>query len=157
MIRRQTDFKCIEIMKRPLKIICFLTFFFLINSNLCYAQPKLPLEIVNLFHKCYGKHCMDEIADYTTPRFRDNKPKSVWVVDTWKALKKIKYEKINSSILDSKVKGNKAVVVVEVKISTVGGKASQKEIFYLVKMGERWLIDELVVTDEEVDIDKIKL
>jgi len=140
-------------MRKLLTIVSFLLT--LCISAFCYAQT--PLEVVELFHKCYGNPCMDEIADYTTPRFRDNKPKSVWVVDTWKTLNTMKYEKINSSVLDSKVKADKAVVIVNVKITTVGGDASQKEIFYLVKEGEIWLIDELVVTDEEIDVDKIQL
>ena len=92
----------------------------------------------------------------TTARFRDNKPKSVWVVDSWKALQKIKYEKINNSILDSKVKDVKAVVIVKAKIRTAEGEASQKEIFYVLKEEERWLIEELIVTDE-IDLEKIKL
>ncbi len=78
---------------------------------------------------------MDEIADYTTPKFRDNKPKSVWVVDTWKTLKEIKYEKLNSSVIDTKVKDDKAVVITEAKIKTVVGETAQKEIFYLLKDG----------------------
>ena len=100
---------------------------------------------------------MDEIADYTTPKFRDNKPKSVWVVDTWKTLKEIKYEKLNSSVIDTKVKDNKAIVVTETKIKTVVGETTQKDIFYLIKQGERWLIDELIVTDEEIDLNKVQL
>ena len=31
-------------------------------------------------------------ASYTTGKFRDNKPREVWVIDTWKALKSIKYK-----------------------------------------------------------------
>ena len=100
---------------------------------------------------------MDEIADYTTARFRDNKPKSVWVVETWKTLKEIQFERLNSSVIHSRVKDDKAVVVLEAQIKTAAGGARQKEIYYLVKEGERWLIDELVVTDEEVDAEKIGL
>ena len=100
---------------------------------------------------------MDEIADYTTPKFRDNKPKSVWVVDTWKPLKEIKFQRLNCSVIDTKVKGDRAVVVLESKIKTVAGETTQKEIYYLVRIGERWLIDELIVTDEEIDLNKIQL
>ena len=100
---------------------------------------------------------MDEIADCTTPQFRDNKPKSVWVVDTWKTLKDIQYERLNSSVIESKVKGDKAIIIVEAKIKTAAAEATQKQIYYLVKVGERWLIDELVVTDEEIDPEKMRL
>jgi hypothetical protein len=138
-----------------IKIIPFAIILFLVN--ICYAQHESPVEVVSLFHKCYGKPCMDEIADYTTARFRNNKPKSVWVVDTWKALKKLKYEKLESKAIDSKTKGSKAIVIVEAKISTGAGEATQKEIYYLIKEAERWMIDELVVTDEEIDINRIEL
>jgi len=100
---------------------------------------------------------MDEIAVYTTPKFRDNKPKSVWVVDTWKTLRKLKFQRLSCFVIHTKVKGDKAVVVTETKIKTVAGETTQKDIFYLIKQGEKWLIDELIVTDEEIDLDKIKL
>ncbi len=100
---------------------------------------------------------MDEIADYTTANFRDNKPRSVWVVDTWRTLQQLKYKKLSGDITYSKVKGDKAVVIVQGRISTAAGDANQKEIYYLVKSGEKWLVNELVVTDEEIDLDKIEL
>ena len=131
--------------------------FLLITSSTCYAQPKSPLEVVQLFDKAYGGPLMDEIADYTTPKFRDNKPKSVWVVDTWKTLRKIGFQRLNCSVIHTKVKGDKAVVVTETKIKTVAGETTQKDIFYLIKQGERWLIDELIVTDEDFDPNKVQL
>ena len=146
-----------RIMIKLLKIIPLLITFFFVTLNICHAQEKSPLEVVKLFDKAYGSPLMDEIANYTTPKFRDNKPKSVWVVETWKTLKKIKYEKLNSSVIDTKIKADKAIVVTEGKIKTVVGETAQKEIFYLVKKGERWLIDQLIVTDEEIDINKIQL
>ncbi len=118
---------------------------------------KLPIDVVKLFSENYGGPDMDELATFTTANFRDNKAKSVWVVDTWRALKKIEYKKFNGKIVDSKVKGDKAVVIIESRISTAAGDATQKEIYYLVKSGEKWLINDLVVTDEEVDLDKIQL
>ncbi len=100
---------------------------------------------------------MDEIAEYTTPKFRDNKPKSVWVVDTWKTLREIKFQRLNCSVIDTKVKRDKAVVVTEARIKTVVGETTQKDIFYLIKQGERWLIDELIVTNQEIDLEKMRL
>ena len=145
------------IMIKSCKILYLLITFLLINVSINHAQEKSPIEVVKLFDKAYGSPSMDEIANYTTSKFRDNRPKSVWVVDTWKTLKKIKYEKLNSSVIDTKVKGDRAVVVTEAKIKTVVGETSQKDIFYLIKQGERWLIDKLIVTDEEIDINKITL
>ena len=144
-------------MKRISKIVPVLIAFVLINSGICHAQPKSPVEVVKLFDNCYGGPLMDEIADYTTAAFRDNKPKSVWVVETWNTLKDIQYERVNSSVLDTKVKDDRAIVIMEAKIKTAAGEVTQKEIYYLVKEGERWLIDELVVTEEEIDPEKLRL
>jgi hypothetical protein len=42
---------------------------------------------------------MDEAADVTTAKFRDDKPKSVWVVETWETLNAIKYAHKSSKVV----------------------------------------------------------
>ncbi len=123
----------------------------------CFAEPDKPTELVKFFDRAYGTYLMDEIADITTPKFRENKPKSVWVMETWKALKKIKYERLGSSIIKTKVKDNRAVVILQASIRAIAGEVDQKEIYYLVKDGDKWLIDQLIVTEEEIDTDKLEL
>lgn len=125
--------------------------------GICHAQEKSPIDVVKLFSENYGGPNMDELAIFSTANFRDNKPKSVWVVDTWRALQEIEYKKLDGKIIDSKVKGDKAVVIVQGRIRTAAGEASHKKIYHLVKSGKKWLIDNLVVTDEEIDLDKIEL
>ena len=93
---------------------------------------------------------MDEIVDLTTPKFRDNKPKAVWVTDTWKTLQKLKYKRLDSTIIDSKIEVDKVMVVVKAKIETETREIIQKEIYYLVKDEDRWFIDEMIVTDKKV-------
>lgn len=110
--------------------------------------------IVALFDKTYGTPEISDIAPHTTGKFRDNKPKELWVIDTWKALEDIKYKRLSSNVIDSIIKGDKAVVILQSEIYTVGGKADQKEVFYLIKEEGIWKIDELVVTDEEVEARK---
>ena len=90
---------------------------------------------------------MDEIADYTTPKFRDNKPKTVWVAETLKSLNAIKYERLDSVIIDSKVKGNRAEIIMKARIMTACGPLARNETYYLVRDRGKWLIDELRVTD----------
>ena len=125
--------------------------------SLSFAEPDNPTEVVEFFDRAYGTHLMDEIADITTPKFRKNKPKAVWIVDTWKALQKIKYGRLGSSIIKTKVKDNRAVVILQVSIRAIAGEVDQKEIYYLIKDGDKWLIDELIVTEEEIDTDKLEL
>ena len=96
---------------------------------------------------------MDDTAAHTTGHFRDNKPKSVWVVDTWKALRKTAYKKVHDRIIGSKITEERSAVVVEARIRTVAGETEQKEVYYLIKEGQRWLIDDLQVTDEAVELD----
>jgi hypothetical protein len=43
---------------------------------------------------------MDVIAGYTTAKFRANRPKSVWIVDIGRALKKMKYKRLNSTVIN---------------------------------------------------------
>ena len=142
---------------RPLKMILLLVTALSIYAGIGYAQEKSAVQVVTLFVEQYGGPQMDELAEYTTPSFRGNKPKSVWVVDTWRALKKLKYEKLTSTVVGSKVTSDKAIVVTEAKIKTAAGEVAQRELYYLVKQGKRWLIDDLRVTDEEIDLDKIQL
>ena len=130
---------------------------FLMLTAIAIAQGQTPSDIVNVFVNTYGGPYMDELADFTTPNFRDNKPKSVWVVDTWKSLKQIKYRKIRSTVIASKVKGNKAVVIVDATIETKAVKTSQKELYYLIKEDGKWLINDLVVTDEDIDLENERL
>jgi len=123
------------------------------HPAMCQGQQDSPVDVVGSFSDCYGGPCMDETADHTTGRFRDNKPRSVWVVDTWKALQQTAYRKIQAHVIGSKTTDNRAAVVVEARISTVAGETAQKEVYYLIKQNHRWLIDELQVTDEAVETD----
>jgi len=127
------------------------------GSNNSDIPSKDPIEVVKLFFQTYGTPQMDEIGPYTTAKFRDDKPMSVWVAETWKALKQMEYEKLEIKILDSKIKDKNALVAVQAKIKTVAGEADQKEIYSLILENNRWLIDDLVVTDEDIDLEKIKI
>lgn len=120
---------------------------------MCQGQQDLPVDVVRAFSTCYGGPCMDETADQTTERFRDNKPRSVWVVDTWNALQHAAYRKIQDRVIGSKMTEDRAAVVVEARIRTVAGETAQKEVYYLIKQNHKWLIDELRVTDEAVEKD----
>ena len=126
-------------------------------ANTAHAEPKTPVEVVKVFIAGYGNANMDEAAEVTTASFRDNKPKSVWVVETWKALNKIEYFHKPGKVVKSKIKGDKAVVLIDAEITTAAGNSKQKEIFSLVKKGDIWLIDEFIVADEKVDLDEYEL
>jgi hypothetical protein len=125
----------------------------LFRPAMCQGQQDSPVDVVRSFSACYGGPCMDAMADHTTGRFRDNKPRSVWVVHTWNALQKVAYRKIHDRIIDSKTTADRAAVVIEARISTVAGETAQKEVYYLIKRNHTWLIDELQVTDEAVQPD----
>ena len=118
--------------------------------------PRSPDKVVALFDQVYGSSEMSSIAPYTTGRFRDKKRKEVWIADTWKTLKKIEYKRLSSKLINSSLKGNQAMVVLQSQIETVAGKTDQKEIFYLIKKDGIWKIDELVVTDEKLEKRKEK-
>jgi hypothetical protein len=60
-------------------------------------------------------------------------------------------------VIDSKVKDNKAAVILDAKIGTSIGETEQKEIYHLIKEGQTWLIDQLQVTDEDISVEKMRL
>ncbi len=144
-------------MRIPLKIIFFLIFVYLLcGFEVSNAQDKSPVDVVNLFGSHYGGPDIDVIAGYTTAKFRLNRPKSVWVVDVWRALKKMKYKRVGSAVVDSKFNDNKkAVILVEAKIKINEKETTQKEVYYLTREAEKWLIDDLVVVDGDFDLEKI--
>jgi hypothetical protein len=51
-----------------------------------YKPPSImpPQKTVLLFAETYGTGRMDETGQITTESFRDDKPVSVWVPETWK-------------------------------------------------------------------------
>ena len=144
-------------MRIPFKIIFFLMFVYLLcGFEVSNAQDKSAVDVVNLFGSHYGGPDMDVIAGYTTAKFRLSRPKSVWVVDIWRSLKKMKYKRVGSAVVDSKVNDNKkAVILVEAKIKINEKETTQKEIYYLTRKAEKWLIDDLVVVDREIDLEEI--
>lgn len=143
-------------MRIPFKIIFFLMFVYLLcGFEVSNAQDKSAVDVVNLFGSHYGGPDMDAIAGYTTAKFRLSRPKSVWVAEVWRALKKMKYKRLNSTVVDSMIKGDrKAAILVEAKIKIDEKETTQKEIYYLTRKGEKWLIDDLVVVDGEVDLEE---
>jgi hypothetical protein len=146
-------------MKTACKIVPVLVSLLLPFPTECHPQQDSPVEVVELFSTHYGSANMDQTAKYTTEHFRDNRPKSVWIVDTWKTLQQIEYKRLQGSVIGSKIKDNRAAVILDARIGTAAGETNQKEIYYLIKQGQKWLIDRLQVTDEDVNIsaEKMKL
>lgn len=142
---------------KALRIILPLIAIIFVYANSIYAEPKTPVQIVKFFIAGYGTAQMDDVADYTTAKFRDNRPKSVWVVDTWRAMKRLKYGSKAAKVVDSKIAGDKAVVLIDSEITTAAADVKQKEVYTLTKEGGMWLIDDLIVMDEEIDSDKFPL
>jgi hypothetical protein len=113
------------------------------------------IDVINKFDKYYGGPQMDEITDLTTTRFRENRPGAFWVAKIWKVLDNLRYKRLASVIIESKIEKNSALVVLESEIQTKSGKTLQKEIFYLIKEKGRWLINELVVADDKADVSQM--
>jgi len=141
-----------KLMSTTNKTLSFLVLIVLCTLGTAYAGQDSPADVVKLFSSYYGGAQMDKTANFTTEHFRDDMPKSVWVVDTWKALRQIDYKRVYDSIADTKVKSSRAVVILNTKIETLAGETTQKEIYYLIKEGKQWLIDELRVTEEDVEV-----
>lgn len=134
--------------------------FFLIPSCLSYlkqSDQKTPLEIVEIFMSTYGTPKVSQLAYYTTPYFRNYKPKELWVIETWEVLSELGYRHLSGTILEKKVKGNTAIVITSSNIETLAGKTLQREIYCLIKTEEGWKLDELLIEDETVEVEKYNL
>jgi len=100
---------------------------------------------------------MDEIGEIVTEEFRDGKPVSVWMVETWNKLQQLEFEKLETKILSTKIKGDKALAIVDGKIRTKDGKTKHKAIDVLEMVDGRRLIDELRITDEDISMPELEI
>jgi hypothetical protein len=140
----------------PMKSAVLISVLFLALSLVCISmaaaaeEPLNPEEIVTLFHETYGTAWMDDIGPYTTARFRNNLPITVWIIDAWDWLQDMAYEKLDFKITESRINedGDYATVVSRTRVRTTEGETEQNEIFILLKDEDLWYIDEMYVTDE---------
>jgi len=132
------------------RIAIYTLFIFFVFTPYIWSQEPAMLEPVEIFDKSYGTSEMDRAADVVTADFRDGRPKSVWVSETWRILNKIEYERIESKVVDSGVEAENGFVRLHVKIKTVGGTTVQDEVYQMKKIGDKWQIDGLNVLNEEV-------
>jgi len=118
-----------------------------------------PDEVVILFNEVYGTGRLDEIGPYTTERFRKERPIAVWVVQVWQELQKLEFEKLDFMIVESEVNAanDVATVVANSTLQTHAGITRQREVFILVFERGRWKIDELFVTDEDMEVEEHRL
>ncbi len=142
------------------KLLVIVISLFLIPSCLSYlkhSDQKTPSEIVKIFMSTYGTPKVSQLAYYTTPYFRNYKPKELWVIETWEVLSELGYQHLSGRILEEKVKGNTAIIITSSNIKTLAGKTLQKEIYCLIKTEEGWKLDELLIEDETVEAAKYNL
>ena len=134
----------------------FIIQFIFISPIFAQETPinQSPLEIIKLWNTCYGTAEMDRCANITTIAMRKGKPKSVWVYDTWKQLDKLDYQKETSEVIQEKIDGDVAIIVLQSRIYAVDGYVDQKELFKLVNINGEWLIDDLIVGDEVLEEEK---
>lgn len=108
----------------------------------------MPVEI---FLEGYGTAKMDAAAEVVTENFRDDKPASVWVYDTWTSLDNLEYERLENEIVESAIEGDQAIVQVHTTIITVAGEVEQDELYHLIQQDDDWLIEDMRVTNEKVE------
>ncbi len=140
----------------PLALI--FTFFFacflLVGCSKHYEvrepQEKTPGKVVIKWTKVYGID-MDIAAELTTLEFREGKPKRVWASETYRVFKSVGYKHLGGEIIEEKIEGDKALVILQGKISTIAGGAKQKEFYLLKKVDGEWLIHDIKVKEEEVE------
>jgi len=146
---------------KPILLALTFTFFFacflLTGCSKRYEvrepQEKTPGEVVTEWTKVYGVD-MDIAAELTTLEFRGGKPKGVWASETYRIFKSIGYKHLGGEIIEEKIDGDKALVILQGKIFTIAGGAKQKEFYLLKKVDGEWLIHDIKVKEEEVEKEK---
>jgi hypothetical protein len=142
------------------KFLIILLSIFLLPSCFSYLRPsnqKTPREIVMIFMSTYGTPRVSQLAHYTTPYFRNYKPKELWVIETWEVLSELGYRHLSGKILEEKIKSRTAIIITSSNIETLAGKTLQREIYCLIKTEEGWKLDELLIEDETVEAEKYNL
>jgi len=154
---RKMRYSFMSTVKKPL-ILMISTF--LLSSCLSFIQytnQKTPREIVQIFMSAYGTPQISQLANYTTPYFRNYKPKELWVIETWEILSQLGYRHVVGTILDEKIKDNTAIIITSSSIETLAGETLQQEIYFFIKTSEGWKLDELLIEEETVETNKCNL
>ncbi len=66
-------------------------------------------------------------------------------------LKSAKYKHLGGKVIEEKMQGDKAVVVLQAEIDTVAGSAKQKEFYLIKRINGKCLIDDIIVKEEELE------
>lgn len=122
-----------------------------------YNNQKTPREIVQIFMSAYGTPGISQLANYTTPYFRNYKPKELWVIETWEILTELGYRHVRGKVIEEKIKENTAIIITASRIETLAGETLQKEIYCFIKTSEGWKLDELLIEEETVETEKYNL
>jgi hypothetical protein len=120
------------------------------NPVLIESHKQTPSEVVTEWTKVYGID-MDKASELTTLEFREGKAKKDWASEYFKLLKSAKYKHLGGKVIEEKIEGDKAVVVLQAEIDTVAGSAKQKEFYLMKRIHSQWLIDDIIVKEEEVE------
>lgn len=135
-----------------LQLVCLVTY-----GQETADKQLTPTETVQLWYRCYGTALMDQCGPITTAHMRDDAPITVWVYDTYKGLKRLGYKVETSEVLEEKINGEVALVAVQTRSVAGGIYADQKEILTLRRINGKWLIDDLIVGDEQLEKPKKQL
>jgi hypothetical protein len=120
------------------------------NPVLIESHEQTPSEVVMEWIKVYGVD-MDKASELTTLNFRDGKTKEIWASEYYKLLKSAKYKHLGGKVIEEKIEGDRAVVVLQAEIDTIAGSAKQKEFYLMRRINGQWLIDDIIVKEEEVE------
>ena len=137
--------------KLLLATLTILLLLLLITSPLHADWPEESgiLEPVQIFDQHYGTDQMNKVAQVVTDDFRDGKSKPEWTADVSRQLREIRYERMDSEIRGVVSNEDTATVLMRVNIGSLVGPVEHDEVFRLVRDEDRWLIDELEVSNEQ--------
>jgi hypothetical protein len=122
------------------------------DREIAIKEKKSPERVIKEWAKVYGVD-MNKAAEFTTEKFRNEKPKDLWASEMSEKLKEIDYKPIQGKVAKHILGGSEyAFVDFRRTISTKDGSSHIMESYKLKNVGGRWLIDEVEIRDAEADL-----
>ncbi len=131
-------------------ILVFMSFGVLTNSqeNVYNVYNVSPTDIVKKWIEIYGRD-FDEASELTTLSFRNGITKKDWASKISKIMESIEYEHLGGKVVAEITKKDKSINILQSKIKTIVGGSYQKEVYELHNIEGKWLINEIVVKEED--------
>ena len=113
-----------------------------------FDAPNLsPGEVVQMWTQLYAKDTA-QAALLTTGRFRQWQEPERWAEKRRVKIMKVRFQHLGGEIAKTRISEKGATIFFNARVKTALGVITRLEVYDLRRIGGRWLIDAVRVTDE---------